>query len=280
MKSSVLTRRGLTFYWRTNAAVVIGIATGVAVLSGALLVGDSVRGSLRDLVLLRLGRTDQVVASAGFFREQLAQDLQAHSDFSSLFDEIVPMVMTQGFVTQQTGSGRAGPVRVYGVDDRFWQFHRVEGVRGPEGRSALLSPALAEELEAVEGDTILVRVQRPGDVPLESVYGRKEDLGRTLRARVQAVVPPESLGEFSLEAQQGAVRAVFLPLELVQGDLEINGRVNTLLVSAHTDDVILATVGLEAILGSEARLEDLGLETRTLEVPNAVVLEAGRWLAR
>ena len=274
MKPSVLTRRGLTFYWRTNAAVVVGVATAVAVLSGALLVGDSVRGSLRDLVLLRLGRTDQVVASTGFFREQLAQDLQTHPDFSSFFDDISPMVMTQGFLTQQTGSGRVGPVRVYGVDDRFWQFHGVEGVRGPENRNALLSPALAEELEAVEGDTILIRVQRPGDVPLESVYGRKEDLGRTLRARVEAVVPPESLGEFSLEAQQGEVRAVFLPLGLVQEDLEINGRVNTLLVSAHTDDVTDRTVGLEAILRSEARLEDLGLETRTLEEPNAVVLEA------
>ena len=42
---------------------------------GALLVGDSVRGSLRDLLLGRLGRTDQVVASTSLFREQLAQDL-------------------------------------------------------------------------------------------------------------------------------------------------------------------------------------------------------------
>ena len=64
--------RGLTYYWRTNLAVVLGVATAVAVLAGALLVGDSVRGSLRDLVVGRLGRTDYVVASSGFFREQLA----------------------------------------------------------------------------------------------------------------------------------------------------------------------------------------------------------------
>ena len=57
MKSSTLILRGLTYYWRTNVAVVIGVATAVAVLAGALVVGDSVRGSLRDLVLLRLGKT-------------------------------------------------------------------------------------------------------------------------------------------------------------------------------------------------------------------------------
>src|SRR5262245_65573844 len=68
--------RGLTYYWRTNLAVVIGVATAVAVLAGALLVGDSVRGSLRDLVVGRLGKTDYVITSTGFFREQLARDLQ------------------------------------------------------------------------------------------------------------------------------------------------------------------------------------------------------------
>ena len=47
----ILVLRGLSHYWRTNLAVVVGVATAVATLAGALLVGDSVRGSLRDLVL-------------------------------------------------------------------------------------------------------------------------------------------------------------------------------------------------------------------------------------
>ena len=68
MRAHHLVLRGLRYYWRTNLAVVAGVATAVAVLSGALLVGDSVRASLRDLVLDRLGRTDEIIVSAGFFR--------------------------------------------------------------------------------------------------------------------------------------------------------------------------------------------------------------------
>src|SRR5918993_3705050 len=83
-----LVLRGLAYHWRTNLAVVIGVATAVAVLSGALLVGDSVRGSLRDLVLQRLGRTDQIVVSAGYFREQLASDLERDPAFSTRFTGI------------------------------------------------------------------------------------------------------------------------------------------------------------------------------------------------
>ena len=48
--------RALTYYWRINLAVTAGAAVAAAVLTGALLVGDSVRGSLRGLTLERLGR--------------------------------------------------------------------------------------------------------------------------------------------------------------------------------------------------------------------------------
>ncbi len=265
--------QSLTFYWRTNVAVVLGIAAAVAVLAGALLVGDSVRGSLRDLVLLRIGNTDQIVMSTDFFRETLATDLGSHPDFVGNFDDVSPIVLAEGLVTTQTGSGRVNQVRVYGVDDRFWRFHGVEEISGPEGRQALLSPALAEALGAEPGATILVRVQRPSEIPLESIHGNKEDLGRTIRANMAAVVPRETLGEFSLEAAQGEVYAVFLPLRLLQQDLDIDRQVNLLLVSSSLDDGDLATATLEEIVRSEAELGDLGLSLRLLEPPGAMILE-------
>src|SRR5213593_808855 len=106
---TMLTKRSLRYYWRTNLAVIAGVATAVAVLAGALVVGDSVRGSLRDLVLQRLGRADAAVLSSGFFREALADDSERFS----------PLVVMQGIVTDQASSRRASGVAVYGVDDRF-----------------------------------------------------------------------------------------------------------------------------------------------------------------
>ena len=47
--------RNLLYHRRGNLAVFLGIALGSAVLTGALLVGDSLRGSLRELTLDRLG---------------------------------------------------------------------------------------------------------------------------------------------------------------------------------------------------------------------------------
>ena len=122
-------------------------------------------------------------------------------------------------------------MQVYGVDDRFWRFHGVDGRSGPAGRDAFVSRALAADIGAADGSTVLVRVERPSAIPLESLHGRKDDAGRTLRLTVRAILDRAQLGEFSLRPQQGDVRAVFVPLRRLQQDLDQQGRVNALLVA-------------------------------------------------
>src|SRR6185295_1496147 len=164
MTSSRLVWRSATHHWRTNLAVVFGVAAAVSVLSGALLVGDSVRGSLRDLALSRLGRTEQVVSSMAFFRDALARDLTGHGVASA-----VPLIATRGFVTHEPSGRRAAGVLVYGVDDRFWRFHGLEPREG-----VFVSPALRTELNAQPGDVLLTRLQKPSEIPIESLFAHKD----------------------------------------------------------------------------------------------------------
>ena len=271
-----LVLRGLTYFWRTNLAVVFGVATAVAVLAGALLVGDSVRGSLRDLVVGRLGNTDHVVISSGFFREQLASDLQKQPEAATSLSRVVPLVVANAVVSVQETGRRAGQVRVYGVDDRFWRFHGIEEVSGPSDRDAYVSPALAEQLGAASESVILVRVQRPTDIPLESLHGRRNEVGRTLRLTIRRVVPAELLGEFSLDPQQGAIRAVFIPLSRLQLELSVPDRVNTLLVSARAVEAGLQTRlaevqtrPIEQALRHAVELADVGLNTTDVTGPSS-----------
>jgi putative ABC transport system permease protein len=253
MKPRDLVRRGIVYYWRTNAAVVLGVATAVAVLAGALLVGDSVRGSLRDLVLQRIGRTDRAVVSTGFFREALGDELAADAAPVSA----APLIAVEGVVTDQASGRRASRVQVYGVDDRFWRFHGVTAVRGPEGREALISRALASDIGAAAGGTVLVRLERPSAIPIESLHGRKEDAGRSLRLEVRAIVAAADLGDFSLRPSQGDIRAVFVPLKRLQQDLDLQGRVNTLLVAGGSPEGRAArTSAQEAARGSPPPLAE------------------------
>ena len=56
--------RSVRHFWGLTAAAVAGVAVATAVLVGAMLVGDSVRGSLTDLAVGRLGPVDQALISA------------------------------------------------------------------------------------------------------------------------------------------------------------------------------------------------------------------------
>src|SRR5687768_17458173 len=191
MTTARLILRSATYHWRTNLAVILGVATAVAVLAGALVVGDSVRGSLRDIALGRLGRTVSVLQVASFVREGVAADIAARTGTAS------PMVVATGIVTHEASGRRAASVNVYGVDERFWSFH---GLEAPEG--VQVSPALARELAAQPGDVLLARLQRPSQIPLESLFGRRDDVGRTIRLTLGGMLSRDRLGEFVLQPQQ------------------------------------------------------------------------------
>ena len=249
-----LVRRSLVYYWRTNLAVILGVATGVAVLSGALLVGDSVRASLRDMVLSRLGKTQAVVTSAQFFREQLAAEAPGAA----------PLIVMQGVVTHEKDGRREYKVAVYGVDDRFFKFNGYARP-APSGNDAMLSPALARDLGAQAGDSILLRVEKPSAIPRESLQGRKEDSGRTLRLTASVGAP-----EFALQPSQGDVSAIYVSLRRLQRDLAQPSRVNTLLLPSAEfpkDKVTLDDLGIKI----RALPYDLSIDTASAVMSDALV---------
>ncbi|HEX5873498.1 MAG TPA: ABC transporter permease, partial [Pyrinomonadaceae bacterium] len=182
MQTTGLIKRSLAYYWQTNIVVVLGVTIAVSVLAGALLIGESVRGSLRDLSSRRLGNTDDVISAPNFFREQLAADLEQRGQFvANGIGVTTPMIALEGVVIHDQSKRRAGQVKVYGVDERFWKFHGVTGVEGPQNRGVLLSQSLANELGANAVDSVLLRLEKPSDIPVESLHGRKEDPGKSIR---------------------------------------------------------------------------------------------------
>ena len=260
MQTTRLIKRSLAYYWQTNLVVVVGVAIAVSVLAGALLIGESVRGSLRDLSSRRLGKTDALISSATFFREQLALELGQNT---------APLIALEGVVVHEPSKRRAGGVKVYGVDERFWSFNGVAGVAAPQNRNVLLSESLASELGSSAGDSLLLRIEKPSDIPVESLHGRKDDPGRTIRLNINGTLNGDSLGEFSLQPQHGTVRAVFMPLSFLQKELAQDGRINTILVAQGSSTSIIQT-----LLKEKLTLEDLGLNVRTINDQHVMSLES------
>jgi hypothetical protein len=263
----------LRHYRGIHALVVGGIAVAVAVLAGALLVGASVRESLRDLALARLGKTGVVVSSAHDFRDTLGDELKAAE-----IAAVAPLLAMQAAASHEDTGRSAGKVQVFGIDDRFLRFHgRPEGA--PQGRDIWISTGLATELGANVGDAVVVRIAKPTDIPLSHLQGRREDTSERLRLTVSRIVGRADLGEFSLVPAQGPALSMFVPLARLQQDLEIRGRANALLVqmAAPLRDPVAA---VQRALEPAVRLDDLGLRVRTNAAGTVSILESRSGLLR
>ncbi len=200
------------------------------------------------------------------------------AQFASTFNAACPLIVLDGAITHDKSGRRAAGVQVYGVDERFWKFHGRDGAAYTlNPRQVLLSASLAQELGAEADDAILVRVEKHSDIPVESLHGRKEDLGITMRLSTRAVLAASSLGEFAIRPQQAAVRAVFVPLRRLQQDLDQDGKVNTILLAEKNRDADpqLALQASEKLLRDTFTLADVGLKVRVLEARRSLSLESG-----
>ncbi len=217
MNIPILIFRSLRFYWRTHLGVLAGVAVTCAILTGALVVGDSVRFSLRQLALARLGRVTHAIATGDrFFREKLADETGA-----------APVLMVRGTV-----SGRANDVQVVGVDERFW---RLGATRIFDG--FVLNKRLATHLGTKVGDDIVVRVEPPSWVPRDAPLSGKADKTVAIRGRVSAIAGRRDFGRFSLQANQVPPYTMFVPLTLLQKELKRVGQVNVLLAEKNVPDM-------------------------------------------
>ena len=268
-------QRSLLHHWRINLAVVFGVAAATAVLVGALLVGDSVTASLRDLSLDRLGRTDALLLAPNFFRVELLDQLAESSEFRSRYDAAIPaIVFPRGTVEARhdEGTNRASRVLVVGSQEgRFWDLCR-QGIRPqalPGEDQIVINEALADELGVAVGDNVTIRLPDSNAIPADSPLGEKEDRIRGItELEVVDVVPVQGLGRFSLTASQARPLTCFVSLETLQDPLGQEGKVNAILVAGKSGTRPPTVAECDQLNGwLRPTLADVGLSLTRVRLP-------------
>src|SRR5262249_52597020 len=154
--------KSVAHHWRNHAAVALGVAAATAVLTGALLIGDSVRGSLRHLVLDRLGKIDNLLVVDRFFRQEMAADLNGNDQFKAVRGSAAPAILFPAATVQSEGTdGRrvASSVLILGGNQEFWDLDNAsERPKKAAGRGEIIvNQPLADELKLHVGDSLVVR---------------------------------------------------------------------------------------------------------------------------
>ncbi len=276
--TNTLAKHSLRYYWRSNVAVVLGVAAGVAVLVGSLLVGASVKASLRDLALERLGNVTHALTPRTFF----AQGLAKQAALQAVTDPCVPVVVLRG-AAQAAGTDVHVPgVNVLGVDEPFWPLAGGEAPTGIDGRNVAINARLASDLGVQTGDSVLLKVGQAITAPAGSLFARRtrDDTVQSMRVKVAAVIPTRRAGRFTLRSDEPRPRNVYVSLPWLQRQLDRAGQANTLLVATSRDAAALDAALLQCLepghVGLTLAKADSGfrIKSNRLVLPNAFVAAA------
>ncbi len=265
-------RRSLFFFRRSHLWVILGCSVSTAILVGALVVGDSVRFSLKQIVFHRLGNTELALISGDrYFRSDLADQMKLQ-----LKVPVAPLLQARGMATAEGGRWRANAVQIVGVDPRF-------GVLGggSELYASLLSGEaavnenLAQRLKLRPGDEFVLRVENLDAMPKDAPLALASDLTLARPKKVKFVAGDEAFGRFNLRADQVAPLSVFVPLDELGQDLGLEGRSNILLISGDGHAAITRE-DAELAFRKLWRLADAGLSLNLLEGRNTLELSSSR----
>ncbi len=265
-----LVLRSLSYYFRAHVTVGLGISVATAVIVGALVVGDSVRGSLRNLVIGRLANIECLLNARSFFRPEVLQSLSLSDSESQA--RIAAGIVLSGTTVEHRSDDlllRASQVQVLAAGADFWSHV------GSDRQNALpkevkedeiaINESLARELSASIGDRLTLRLGKPSGIPADNPLGRRDDASISLpRQKVVAILPDHSIGGVSFLSGQEVPRNVFASPETLQDVLDCGTQVNAAFVLTPSPSLRAGDRGQrwcdELNLQLQPKLEDYGLQ--------------------
>ncbi len=215
-------------FWQIHLTVALCTAVATGVLAGALIVGDSMRGSLQDITLERLGGIQQALISDQFFEQKILNH-----------ENTVPAILLNGTIVVPQTDNRASKVNIYGVESSFfnlWEevpaLNRNKTSNQPFA-DIIINEALQKELNVKVGDDIFLHLPQIAEIHPEFLLGTRDaaDVIQSIRLVVSDIIPPENAGRFSLHSHQSLPLNAYISLPILQKELGQTDKVNVLFTS-------------------------------------------------
>ena len=210
MNNRQLIRSNLSCYRRFYLLIAMATIIMVAVTTGSMMVGDSVRMTLVKRVTDRLGDTESVIYNSSGYMDATLVD--------ALSNEAWGAVMTDGFVQI---NGQLIPVNVWGVDNLR------NGTAVADG-DALINAQLAKESGIGADDDIVLRLAKNGLIPSGSLFVT-QNYTTSLRLSCAGVVTASDGGNISLRNEQTIPLNIFVNRAMLNDLLETGDKVNIIL---------------------------------------------------
>ncbi len=232
MKITRLIWNNLRYYWKKNLLLALGVAISGAVLTGALLVGDSVEFSLNKIVFGRLGQVTHVLTAGDrYFTKELTGRVG-----DQLQVPVTSILLQEGIAVAEGGQKRINHVQVLGADPSFDQMAGLDHFYGTlSGDNIIISRNLANRLNLTVGEEVLLRIQKASLIPLNAPFVSDAESVVSLRGMIAGIAEESHLGRFNLKVSQTAPFNVFVSQSRLQELMDFPAGVNVMLIRADAE---------------------------------------------
>ncbi|MDO9154031.1 MAG: FtsX-like permease family protein [Paludibacter sp.] len=232
MNPSKLIFRNLNYYRKEHVLLFIGLVLSTAILTAALIIGDSVKFSLNTIVEKRLGKTQQIILTQErFFPAEFSKTLS-----TELKTAIAPVLMLRGMAQAENTKVVLPDVQVCGIDSNFWKMGNCTMPEIKENE-VIINYKLADKLQLKVGDELFTRIEKISFVTENAPFVPTDDNTIALRMKVRAIADKQCFGDFNIQTNQITPATVFFSLQQLS-KLNFDGNfANLMLISENQKSV-------------------------------------------
>ncbi|MGB0654940.1 MAG: FtsX-like permease family protein [Pirellulales bacterium] len=282
--------------WFPQLLALAGTASVIAiVISGSLGVGDSIQHGLLRMANQRLGGIAVAIIGEEPFERQFSERLNASfqqrvdGEFSKCRPELIPAIVVEMTVERPAGRGQSRSSAIatlLGCDKpsalRF-------DVAASEQKGVQLSQRLVDLLELKVGDPVVLRVNERSAVPSDMPLGSRRSSSLSRRVILTDILPPGSVGDFSLSSTEPPAGVALVSLTLAEELLGWSDKRNGVFLAGDAchqsfDDILqqclkpsLADLGLSLMRYPDG--EWIGLTSRRMVLEQTIDAAAQREMA-
>ncbi len=250
--------RNLIYYRQLN--LYAGLAAGVciAIITGALIIGSTLRHNLWESAHDRLGFVQSVINSptssfSATISDEIASSLR-DLDISPSDISIVPVKILNATAINPEIETRVNLVQMIGIDNNLAQTSGISSLETPGINEAIINSETARRLSLNVGDDIVLQFPAENMASELALYSG-EDNTRYWRVTVSEIADNKHFGAFSLKNDQKPVCNIFLDANQLANKLETSAGYNTLLLGYNNDN---NRDQIEKLIIDNLSLADLG----------------------
>jgi len=259
-------KRSIIYYKKQHIASFSGTIVAAAVISASLILGASVKGSLKDLIALRLGNTHQIITSGS----RLMTDSLTRIISDETGVKIAPVLFMSCSAISDSGLSKMN-VNLIGIDSSFQYF----SARAPdyiEPGEVLISENLSKAIHIKSGDEILIKIENLGFIPLNTPLTRSPASNISLRVKITAIAPKD-IAMLNLEHNQNEFFNIFIEKNTLERKLKLKQRSNLAFIFNNFKG---ENINISNYLQKNYQLEDAGISISMNAFSNEIEISSQR----